>query len=365
MTKLDQKTVLIMAGGTGGHIMPGIAVAEVLLAQGMKCVWLGRSTGIEANILANYPKIKYYSIATTALRGKSWRNKLKLPWIFLSALIQSWRVLRRVKPDVVCGFGGYVSAPGGIAAWLSRTPLVVHEQNRIPGLTNRILAKFADTVCESFVGTFPSSKKVICTGNPVRHAIASIELPEKRFVSENETIKIAVLGGSQGAKALNQIVPEGITQFAKSHAVAVWHQTGQTMQTEVQARYQQLGLKARADAFITSMAEFYTWADVVIARSGATTVAEIACAGVASILIPYPYAVDDHQTANAKVLVSAGGATLLPQNTLSPDLLADLLRSLQSSKKRLEMAKFARNVSHPMASETLSHVLNKSILIKK
>lgn len=352
------KKVLIMAGGTGGHIMPGLAVAEALMARGVECAWLGRTSGMEADLVSTQSTIRYYPITTQALRGKSWSRKLKMPWVFLSALKQCFRVLNDFQPDVVCGFGGYVSAPGGVAAWLRRIPLVVHEQNKIAGMTNRILSKLARHVCESFPETFAAHSKIICTGNPVRAAIQQIAAPEQRFaLRERSPLRIAVLGGSQGAKALNQTVPEGLAEFAKSSAITVRHQTGSAMQAAVQQRYADLGIPAHVESFITDMAEFYASADIVIARSGATTVAELAAAGVPSVLIPYPYAVDDHQTANANALVNNGAAHILPQTKLTATELSAVLQSITTEQILLKMAVAARAAHHVNAATQVSDIL--------
>jgi len=344
---------LIMAGGTGGHIMPGLAVAEELIKQNVQCSWLGRQSGIEANLLLNYPQITYYAVDCKPLRGKSLLSKLRAPWQFIKALYQSWRILKTLQPDIVYGFGGYVSAPGGIAAELLGIPVIIHEQNRIAGLTNRILSRLAKMTCESFPETFQSRKKVIYTGNPVRSNILAVA-DRKVQQKLDAGLRIGILGGSQGAQYFNQKIPKMIQPLASELSIEVYHQTGQAMRGIVTEDYQDREIPAIVSDFIDDIAGFYLWSDLVIARAGATTVAELAAAGVPSILIPYPYAVDDHQTENAKFLVDQNAAVLLPQDQLSKEKLATIIRNMLPNLT--EIAAAALSIAQPNAAQKMANL---------
>ena len=355
----SKRKVLIMAGGTGGHIMPGLALADSLQQEGYDVAWLGRANGMEHD-LVNAQAINYFPIVASALRGRSLKQLVKLPWIVIRSLFQAIQVMRQYRPDVVCGFGGYVSAPGGLAAWILRIPLIVHEQNKIPGMSNRSLSKLARVVCESFEGSFNPHKKIKLTGNPVRSAITQITPASIRLLNcEQRPLRLLVLGGSQGAKALNDVVPEALTAFSKKHAIAIRHQSGKAMLGAVQASYQALDLEVTVSAFINDMAEAYEWADCVIARAGATTVAELTVAGVPSILVPYPHAVDDHQTANARVLADSGAAELLPQADLTPPALYNNLLEMMQPERLLTMSKAAQALSHADAANKLSTIVGE------
>lgn len=323
-----------MAGGTGGHVFPALAVADELRARGVEVMWLGTRRGLESDVVPRAGiDISYINIS--GLRGKGWLDLFYAPGKLLYALIQAIQVIRRVKPAAVLGMGGFVTGPGGIGAWLLRKPLLIHEQNAIAGLTNRLLAPFAARVMEAFPRTLP---KALHTGNPVRKSIAGLNpglkngttktQPSAAAINNTEALKLLVVGGSLGAKALNEVVPAALALMDESQRPQVWHQTGKKLFDETQALYDVANLQARVAPFIDDMGEAYQWADLIVCRAGAMTVAEIAIAGLASVLVPYPYAVDDHQTANARYLSEAGAAILIQQTELSVPVLRELLASL-------------------------------------
>ena len=293
------RRVVIMAGGTGGHVYPGLAVARELIDQGCEVHWLGTRSGLEARVVPE-AGIKIHWLEVAGIRGKSWRGLVGAPWMLLKSLLQSGKLLREISPDVVLGMGGFVSGPGGLMAWLMGIPLVLHEQNRVPGTTNRWLSSRASRVLEAFQGSFPSDAGAIVVGNPVRREILKLKFLE-RVQARGRPVRIFVLGGSLGAKVLNEVVPEALARIEVP--LEVWHQTGAALKSQTQELYRSLGQVARVDAFIEEMAEAYAWADLVICRAGAMTVSEIAIAGLPSVLIPFPHAIDDHQTRNAEVLV--------------------------------------------------------------
>lgn len=334
------KTLLVMAGGTGGHIYPGLAVAHALREQGWKVVWLGNPDGMEARLV---PKqgIECVWIRFSALRGKGILRKLLLPFNLLRGFWQARQALKEVKPDVVLGMGGYITFPGGMMAVLSGIPLVLHEQNSVAGLANRVLAKVADRVLSGFPQVLPNAEWV---GNPVRREISQLPPPIQRTPHSDGRLRILVIGGSLGAKALNDGVPRAISLLPADKRPVVVHQAGEKQMADLQAAYAAAGVEGDLRPFIHDMAEAYANADLLICRAGALTVAELACAGVPAILVPFPHAVDDHQTGNARFLSEAGAAVLLPQHELTPEKLADLLQSL-SPATRLKMAEAARSVA--------------------
>ncbi len=320
------KRIVIMAGGTGGHVFPALAVAEFLMAKGWQVSWLGTQKGLESRVIPESGiEIDWLSVA--GVRGKGFTAKIKAVFMLLKAGIQAMTILRRRKPDVVLGMGGFVAGPGGLMAKLLGLPLVIHEQNRIPGTTNRLLARLANQVLEAFPGSFNGKINAKCTGNPLRKQFLTALQNERRF-SEKE-VRILIFGGSQGAQKLNETVPEAIAQFQKSalptQSVQIKHQTGAAMLSQVESRYQTLGIKAETKAFIDDMVAAYQWADLVICRAGAMTVSEVAAMGVPAIIIPLPGAIDDHQTANARFLTDAGAGLLLMQSELSPLTLAEYI----------------------------------------
>lgn len=342
------RTALIMAGGTGGHIMPGIAVAEALRAEGWKIAWLGNPNGMEAKLTAG----RRYEMAWlefSALRGKGLLRKLALPLNLLRGFLGAWRALSRIRPDVVLGFGGYITFPGGMMAALRGIPLLLHEQNSVAGLANRVLAQVADRVLTGFPEVF---KKGEWVGNPVRPEIAALPAPSLRHAERSGSLKVLVVGGSLGAQALNEALPAALALMPAEERPEVVHQAGAQHLPQLQERYAAAGAKAHCVAFIEDMAGAYEWADLVICRAGALTVAELAAAGVASILVPYPHAVDDHQTANARFLADAGAAILLPQAELTAERLAEIRRMPRS--QLLQMAERARDLARPDATAAVA-----------
>ncbi|MDH5516686.1 MAG: undecaprenyldiphospho-muramoylpentapeptide beta-N-acetylglucosaminyltransferase [Gammaproteobacteria bacterium] len=346
---MTTKTVLIMAGGTGGHVFPALAVADCLKAKNITVVWLGTRQGIEAKLVveAGYD-IRWLSIS--GLRGKNKWSLVLAPFKLFFACLQALRVIIEVKPAAVLGMGGFASGPGGLMAFLTARPLLVHEQNAIPGMTNTLLAKMAGVVMEAFPKTFKPSDKVHLVGNPVRENIAKIKPPAERLKSRGNRLKILVVGGSLGAAALNEAVPAMLSLSDNQQKYEVWHQAGSKNIATTQAIYSEFNLDARVDAFIDNMADAYEWADVVICRAGAMTVSELAMAGMASILIPYPYAVDDHQTANAGFLVKNNAAILIPQTELSAERLSQELVAL-TDEKIMKMSVAAQNIATPSAAQ--------------
>ncbi len=342
---------MIMAGGTGGHVFPGLAVADDLREAGWRVVWLGAKTGMEATLV---PKRGYDMawVSFSGLRGKGPLAFLLLPLRLLVAFWQSARAIFAHRPDVVLGMGGYISFPGGMMAALFGKPLVVHEQNAIPGLANKVLAGVADRVLCAFPGAL---KGATLTGNPVRPEIAAIAAPEQRYAERSGPLRILVIGGSLGAKALNDIVPRALSHVPGGGRPIVTHQSGAQHVESLRQAYSAAGVQAATAAFIDDMAAAYAEADLVVCRAGATTVAEIAVAGVASILVPFPHAVDDHQTVNARFLADAGAAVLAPQSELSPERLAELIAGFDRERLR-EMAKLARSLGRPEAARHVAQI---------
>ena len=346
--------VLIMAGGTGGHVFPALAVAAVLRARDCEVVWLGTRRGIEARLVpaAGIP-VEWLRIA--GLRGKGAASWLLAPFRLLRAIGAALGIVRRRRPDVVLGLGGFVAGPGGLAARLLRRPLVIHEQNAVAGLTNRLLARLAHTVAEAFPGSFGADVGAITIGNPVRREIEALPLPAARARAGGRT-RLLVFGGSQGALALNRLVPAALALIAAAERPLVLHQAGRGQRDAVAAAYRAAGAEAEVREFIDDMAEAYGWADLAVCRSGALTVAELAAAGLPGILVPFPAAVDDHQTANAHFLAARGAAVLLPEATLTAERLAAELRALAGAdaRPRFAMAEAARRAAMPGAAERLA-----------
>lgn len=356
MTKNNQPRVLIMAGGTGGHVFPALAVAELLKEQAVDVAWLGTRQGIEATVVAR-ANIPLHYLSVTGLRGKGLLKLLAAPIQLCRSLWQSWQILREVKPDVVLGMGGYVSGPGGIMALLTGTPLIIHEQNTIKGLTNRILSHFAKRVMCAFPNTFSTRIKPLVIGNPVRKEISNVPLPTERFANRRGPLQVLILGGSQGAKVINELMVDVCKLLAGRTPLTIWHQTGERFYQDTERAYQKAGVNGRISPFIIDMAGAYAWADIVVCRSGALTVAELAAVGVGSLLIPFPYAVDDHQTYNARYLVDAHAAILLPQAELTAIILADKLRELSEDRATLlAMAQAAKALGFPGASQQVASI---------
>jgi len=354
--EVKRPTLLVMAGGTGGHIFPGIAVAEALVQQGWKIHWLGTAERMEAEIVPKngYP-ISFINIA--GIRNKNWQTWLKTPFKILQSIWQSVRILREVKPDVVLGMGGYASAPGGVAAWLLGIPLVLHEQNAVVGMSNRFLSHIASKTLSAFPGAFSKRVTAEVVGNPLRSDIVAIKnvIPEQPATSK----KVLVVGGSLGAKILNDVVPQAMKQI-KVQSIDVWHQTGGGNEQAVLKSYQDYGLpeeKVKVTEFIEDMAAAYQWADVVICRSGALTVSELAMAAKPAIFVPLPHAVDDHQTKNAMYLVDCGAAKLIAQKEFNGTTLGQMLNSLFISDKVVQqMSKAAHNAAHADATKRVAAV---------
>lgn len=324
--------VVVMAGGTGGHVFPALATAEVLQTRGYKIHWLGTQKGIESRLVpAAGIDITYLTIA--GVRGKGWKGWLSAPLNIIKAVAQSRRALKQLKPVCVLGMGGFVAAPGGLAARLLGFPLVIHEQNAIAGSTNKFLAKIATRVLQAFPNAFGESGNGVVVGNPIRGAIENVR-QNREHDSDGEYKHILVLGGSQGALALNEKVPSALHQVAKEFKLKVRHQSGERGFESVKKAYGAME-NIEVQTFINNMAEAYAWADIVICRSGALTVSELAAAGLPSILIPFPYAIDDHQTANAKFLVNVGAAQIMPQATLTQDSLSKALFGLLRDPSKL------------------------------
>ena len=347
--------ILIMAGGTGGHVFPALAVARYLRNEGVEVIWLGTRRGLEARVVpeAGFP-IEYISI--TGLRGRGLLGWLLAPVRLGAALWQALRVCLRCRPGVVLGLGGFVTGPGGVAAWLLRRPLVIHEQNAIAGLTNRLLSHLAHRVLEAFPGSFPQKIKTEQTGNPIRAEICELPDPQSRMAVDHAELRILVIGGSLGAQALNEVLPQAISLLPIEHRPTIWHQAGQNKDEAAREAYAKANVEARVAPFIANMAEAYGWADLVICRAGALTISELAAVGVAAILVPYPHAVDDHQTRNALFLTEAGAARLILQSELSPELLANVLRDLLSEGREglLKMATTARRLAKPEATRQVA-----------
>lgn len=363
LTPHPSRTIMIMAGGTGGHVFPALAVAEFLRNEGWKVVWLGTANGMEAKLVPQHGYAMAW-IRFSGLRGKGLLRVAILPLQLLPAFYQSARAIFSHRPDVVLGMGGYPAFPGGMMAALLARPLVIHEQNSIAGLTNRILACLADKILVAFPGAFKSARdkplpcgkaETLWYGNPVRADIAAVEDPQTRLAGREGALRVLVVGGSLGAAALNDSVPRALALMAPAQRPQVVHQSGVRHLETLQANYRTAGVNAEIKPFIDDMAQHYAWADLVVCRSGALTVAELAAAGVASVLVPYPHAVDDHQTSNARFLSDSGAAVLMRQTELSAESLAALLHSL-TRDKLLAMALAARALAKPDATRQVAEI---------
>ena len=348
------RPILIMAGGTGGHVFPALALARLLREQSTDVIWLGTERGLESRIIpAEGIPIEKLSIG--GLRGKGALTWLAAPFRLSRALVQALAVMRRHHPSVVVGLGGFVTGPGGVAAWLTRCPLVIHEQNAVAGFTNRCLAHLARQVLEAFPGSFGHEVHARAIGNPVRRDISAVPPPAERFAGRTGPIRILVIGGSQGAARLNAVVPFALKRLAGSLAFDVRHQAGERWLEAGRASYEQAGVRADVRPFIEDMSEAYAWADLVICRAGALTISELAAAGVAAVLVPFPNAVDDHQAYNAQYLVREGAAVLISDRELTAERLATELQRLCAGRgKLLAMAERARLLAKPRAAAELA-----------
>ena len=355
MSATPQRTLMVMAGGTGGHVFPGLAVAHRMRAWGWRVVWLGNPAGMEASLVPKHGIPMEY-VRFGGLRGKGLKTRLTLPVNLLRACLESRRALRRVQPDVVLGMGGYITFPAGVMTALSRRPLVLHEQNSVAGLANKVLAKIARRVLVAFPDVLPNAE---WTGNPLRDALTHAAEPKARYAGRSGRLNLLVVGGSLGAAALNEVVPRALALFAPAARPRVVHQAGAKHIDALVANYAAAGLAPGEDLqlvpFIDDMAAAYADADLVICRSGAMTVAEIAAAGVAALFVPFPFAVDDHQTTNAQFLSERGAAVLVQQRDLSPEVLADWLRG-ETRETLAEMAVRARALAKPEATDRVAQV---------
>ena len=350
--------ILITAGGTGGHVYPGLAVARALKEQNIPVIWMGTPKGLEARVIPE-AGIEMVYLSVNGLRGKGVTALLAAPLQLTKALFQSLMIMFKVKPSAVLGMGGFVAGPGGLVAALMGKPVLIHEQNAIPGLTNKLLSNFSKKILEGFPGTFPSSdskkKKIMGVGNPVRKDIAAIDGPTARLGDRWGHVHVLIFGGSLGAQVLNEVVPMALEEMPLDKRPVVRHQAGKNKDESTTSLYKKLGVDAEVTPFIEDMAEAYEWADLVICRSGALTVAELAAAGMASVMVPYLYAVDDHQTANAKYLSESGAAVLMPQKELNADSLSTVLTDLCSDRNKLiEMSIKARRLAKPEATEEVA-----------
>ncbi len=347
-------SVLIMAGGTGGHVFPALAVARQLEKAGARVLWLGTPGSFESRLIPA-TGIPFHEVPVRGLRGKGWLGWLTAPLALARALLLALRALRKLSPDLVLGMGGYATGPGGVAARLLGKPLVIHEQNAVPGLTNRLLARIATRVLEAFPGSFPAPRRARHTGNPVREEVLRLPTPEQRLSGRTGPLRLLVLGGSQGARVLNEVVPSAIAGLADPGVVEVRHQTGEAHLEVTRERYRGAGISANLVAFIEDVAGAYGWADLVVSRAGALTIAEMAVAGVASVLVPFPHAVDDHQTRNGLYLVNAHAAVLIRQSELNATRLGGLLAEFHGARERLlSMAVAARRLGIPTATRQVS-----------
>ena len=342
--------IMIMAGGTGGHVFPGLAVAEHLRDAGHSVSWLGTKNGIEAKLVpdAGLP-IDWLSV--TGLRGKGVLSAFMAPFMLLRACMQASAIIRQRQPDVVLGFGGFASGPGGLMSWFHRKPLVIHEQNRVPGTTNRILKQLATRVLEAFPKSFSADVGAKCTGNPLRKGLRS-----GQKIQQSPERNILILGGSLGAKVLNECVPMALHVVQKEVAINVIHQAGEKTIDVAKRQYKTASVKADVTSFIDDMEGAYSWADIVICRAGAMTISEVAVMGLPSILVPLPSAIDDHQTKNAEYLSVEGGAVHLPEKSLTSDVLAgELLELLKDPERLIDMGEKATKLSMPEATSTVAN----------
>ena len=348
--------VMIVAGGTGGHVFPALAVAETLTGRGVPVVWLGTPHGLEARVVPA-AGISLVTVGVRGLRGNGLGGWLAAPWMVARAVAACRRALRRHRPGMMLGMGGYVAGPAGLAARWQGCPLVIHEQNAIPGLTNRLLARLARRTLTGLDAAFPGRVPVTGTGNPVRGEIAALPAPETRYAGRSGKPRLLVIGGSLGARQLNRCVPAALAQLPPGRRPEVLHQAGTRTLDAARQAYAEAGVEASVQPFIEDMAAAYAWCDLAICRAGALTVSELAAAGVPALLVPYPHAVDDHQRANAAYLVSAGAAELIDDAALGSDVLGERLDALLADRAHLlGMAAAARARGRPDAAEVVADI---------
>ena len=353
---MSRRPILVMAGGTGGHVYPALAVARALQEHSQEIVWLGTHRGLEAKVVPA-AGIDIEWISVRGLRRKGVAALLVAPFQLLWALLQSLAVILRRRPAAVLGMGGFVSGPGGLAAWLTRRPLVIHEQNAAAGLTNRLLARLARVVLQAFPGSFYSEVNAETVGNPVREDIAAVAPPAERYADRQGPLRLLVLGGSQGALALNKTVPAALALMAPAERPMIRHQCGSLTLEIARAAYAEHDIEVELLPFIDDMAAVYAWADLVVCRAGALTVAELCAAGLPALFVPYPAAVDDHQTANARPLADAGAAVIIDESMLSAEVLAGQLKDWLSSRAALmQRAEKARSLARPSALSRITEL---------
>ena len=351
------KTLLVMAGGTGGHVFPGLAVADKLKSEGWQVSWLGTAARMEATLVPEHGyEIDFIDVA--GVRGNGVKRLLAAPFQILKSIIQARKVLKKRQVDLVLGMGGFASGPGGIAAWTLGIPVILHEQNATAGMTNRLLSYFSKKVLMGFSGAF-SGEKTVLVGNPIRKEL--LALTDKTITTPESALKVLVIGGSLGARVLNETVPKALLNFNATQ-LSILHQTGKGFSDTVLEAYKKTNVEYQAHDFISNMASAYDWADVIICRAGALTVAEVAVVGLPAIFVPLPHAVDDHQTKNAQSLVNADAALLIAQKDLSANKLSECLVTLSQNRQLLiNMSKNCKNVAIRDATEQVAAVCNSLV----
>ena len=355
ISQTDARPVVIMAGGTGGHIFPGLAVARELRARGVPVTWLGAAGAMETRLVPPQG-IAIDTLPIAGIRGKGKLALLGAPFRIMRAVRAAGFALRARKPRAVVAFGGFASGPGGLAGRLLGVPLIVHEQNRAPGMTNRILARFCRRLLVGFPGSFAQREELV--GNPVRAEIAAIAAPEQRLAGRSGPLRVLVVGGSQGARVLNQALPAAVAALAGRGQFQIRHQSGEKLFAEAQAAYQQAGVPAEVSPFIADMAQAFAWADLVVCRAGASTLAELCAVGVPAVLVPFAAAVDDHQTRNAQYLVEHGAAVLLKQDAALATALQHTLQQLHDDPaRRMAMAQAARGLARVDAAARIADII--------
>ncbi len=348
---MTQPSILVMAGGTGGHIFPGLAVAEYLRICGWNVSWLGNQSGMEYRLVKSRD-FPFEAVEFGGLRGKGIKAKLMLPINLARACFQSWKIMRRIKPSVILGMGGYITVPGGLVSKILKQPLVLHESNSVAGSANRALAKIAMRTLTGFPNTMVGAEWV---GNPIREEFDHLAAPAQRYEQRQGNLSILVVGGSLGAAVLNEVIPAALALIPQESRPSVIHQAGDKHFADLQKRYADLGVVADIRPFIEDIPSAYAQADLVICRSGAMTVSELAACGVASCLIPFPHAIDDHQTANAKFLSEANAAILISQSNLNAQDLAFMVENLSRADLKL-MAERAHALAKPFATQRVAEI---------
>ncbi|QEY23710.1 undecaprenyldiphospho-muramoylpentapeptide beta-N-acetylglucosaminyltransferase [Neisseria animalis] len=354
---MSGKTFMVMAGGTGGHIFPALAVADALRARGHHVIWLGSEGAMETRIVPQYD-ILLETLAIKGVRGNGLKRKLMLPFTLFKTVREAVRIIKKHRVACVIGFGGFVTFPGGVAAKLSGVPIVIHEQNAVAGLSNRQLSRWAERVLYAFPKAFNHENGLV--GNPVRADIANLPPPAERFAGRAGRLKVLVMGGSLGADILNQTLPKALALLPEAQRPQIYHQSGRNKLGSLQGEYDKLGVEAECVEFITDMVSAYRDADLVVCRAGALTIAELTAAGVGALLVPYPHAVDDHQTANARFMIHAQAGLLLPQPQLTAERLAEVLGGLDR-EKCLAWAENARSLALPHSADDVAEIAVETV----